>query len=112
MSYQHLRDSPLIKRLRDGALIPPDPANADYQEVLAWVAAGNTILEADPPPPPTKEQLDTAAARADEKLKALAAATPAQIRAWTNNNFPTLTVAERDKLGTAFVVLCIHARRI
>ena len=31
-----------ILRTSDGALIPPDPANHDYAEFLAWVAAGNT----------------------------------------------------------------------
>ena len=27
--------------------VPKDEANTDYQEILAWVAAGNTIAEAD-----------------------------------------------------------------
>ena len=36
-----------ILRIADGAYIPKDVANTDYQEYLEWVAEGNTADPAD-----------------------------------------------------------------
>jgi hypothetical protein len=39
--YQTVNED-VVKRLSDGAFIPCDPANVDYQIYVEWVAAGNT----------------------------------------------------------------------
>ena len=47
--YKQLRDldtdevqTNCIRRVSDGATIPFNPANRDYQKYLEWVAEGNT----------------------------------------------------------------------
>lgn len=51
MAYK-LRSLPGVVRLADGAIIPPEPTCPGWLAYLAWVAAGNEPLPADPPPPP------------------------------------------------------------
>ena len=53
MSYKKTKDSEgnvrtdQVKRISDGAWIPFDPENIDYQAYLAWVDEGNTAEAAD-----------------------------------------------------------------
>ena len=54
MSYS-LTDNAYIIRDQDGAHIPPDPGNRDYQAYLAWVAEGNEPAPIEPSPTPPIE---------------------------------------------------------
>ena len=48
MADYQLQQNNFVLRTADNAMIPSDPANFDYVNYLAWVAAGNT-----PDPIPT-----------------------------------------------------------
>ena len=47
MADYKLTDNDIIIRTKDGANIPPDPANSDFAEYLEWKAEGNTPDAAD-----------------------------------------------------------------
>jgi hypothetical protein len=69
--YQ-LTQSPGIVR-RGDAFIPADPLNADYQQYLAWIAAGNTpepYVAPPAPPPLVVSRFQAKAALADAGLLA------------------------------------------
>lgn len=109
--YQLIRGSDSIRRLADMACIPRDARNVDYQAFLAWQAAGNTVLPADPAPPPTQEDLDRLAANAYAKLTALRGMTPAQVAAWVDAN--ATTVAQHtDAIKTLAIGVSILARQL
>lgn len=57
-----------VIRTRDGAAIPPDPSNRDWQDYLAWAAEGNT------PDPPLPEPPHDDSARLEAAAKVAEAA--------------------------------------
>jgi hypothetical protein len=47
--YKLTEDLNTVRRLSDGAVIPFDPANTDYQAYLKWLEEGNEPLPPDAP---------------------------------------------------------------
>ena len=57
MTYT-LTNSQFVFRDEDGACIPADEANTDYQAFLAWIAEGNAPNPYVPPPAPPEPTIE------------------------------------------------------
>lgn len=109
MSYKLLING--VKRLLDGAIIPPDERNRDWIEYQKWLSVGNTPLPKDPPPQPTRDELDAKASREYTKLITLKGMSPSDVAAWVDSNINTLADV-KDALKTLAIAACVLARRI
>lgn len=91
MSYAFL-SSKILRRLDDGACIPLDPLNRDYQRYLDWLAAGNLppLVPQDTSAEDNVERLKKSAEKDTVKglaiLDALSRKTPAEVQQYVQSN--------------------------
>jgi hypothetical protein len=107
-----------IRRMADGADIPIDIRNRDYQEYLEWVNAGNTAEDPDPLPEPEtprnfavemdllNQSVETSDVNREAfKLHELYGLTQAQLEMYIENNVTTLAAAKTYLKKLSAVVL-------
>jgi hypothetical protein len=115
MAYQLSLSPSTIIRLADRACIPADPTNTDYIKFLSWQAEGNTPLPAGPEPTSdprlVQDETERTACKTDSSIINLVNQTRAEWVAWAGNNFPSLTNAEKTRLGILFWVVAIGVRQ-
>ena len=86
MADYQLTATDSILRTADGAFIPPDPANRDYEEYLKWCDAGGV---ADPyvapePAPPQPTEAQELAFDHENRIRALEGQSPLSLGDFVN----------------------------
>lgn len=110
-NYKLTAQGGCVIRQSDGYCIPFADGNTNYEQLLEWLAAGNTMIPADPPPPPSQDELDVQAVKADVKLMGLTGMSPAQLKTHFANNVTT-QASKDDVLLRLAIAVSILARRL
>lgn len=105
--YKLSRLPDIVIRIADNASIPKDPRNADYQLVLAWIAAGNTLAPADAL---TAEEIRLAAIDANIDGFSFGGKTLTELKAMDNAAFDAWWALNVTTLAQANTVLKLLAR--
>lgn len=114
--FKWLKTNRLLQRLADGASIPWPPVESEGFVAKVWIDAGNVPAPEDPPIPPNPrlvlDEQERVACKGDATILSLINQTRAEWLTWAGANFTTLTVAERNRLGTLFWVVAVSVRRL
>lgn len=68
------------------------------------------FLNPTPDPRVVLDEQERAAAKVDAAIMALVNSTPAQLMTFARNNFPTLTLAEQNRVGVILNILAVAVR--
>lgn len=122
MTYKLKLNQTGVIRLPDGANIPENIDNRDWQEFLEWQAAGNIPDPAETPEETALRESQEAEHSGQEVLRnnlkmdaifdQLKTATPAQINTFVNNQFPAFTAQQRMIVKMLVQVAALVVRRL
>lgn len=114
MTYKWVKANVYVRRLADGACIPNDERNTDWQAFQKYVSEGGVVQPEDVPPPPDPRLVldaeELAAAKLDAQLQNLLNMTPTEIGSAIDNAFPD--PAQRVILKRICRVLLPTARKV
>lgn len=84
MAYTLIANSTSVTRDSDGATIPNDPRNCDWQAYQLWLAAGNTPNPAPPSQPTLVQSAMAALLKSGETNERIHDAVVLELNTWTS----------------------------
>jgi len=119
MNYVFAKSDNTVARRSDNADVAWNPQANQPMDIggsagRQWIADGSPIPAAYVAPPPTADQIRAQTFLSDTDRQNIvtqfATATPAQIKTFISNNFPSLTAAERLTLAKIVLLMALTIR--